>query len=116
MNPKSAKWAGAEAETLARKQFSGLSAETKRRRVAKANAIAQAIWNRWRVGIYRYRLKHVRWYVTCALSAYTQNTRYQYWLSLRSLLVIVGKESWLNSLQGPWTRPCEATGSRYKAR
>ena len=67
--------------------------------------IAAVIWKRWGRGIYRWRLKDVRWFLTCALAGHKRSSKYQYWLVLRSLLEIVGKDRWLSSLKGDWCRP-----------
>jgi len=105
VNPSSAKGAGREAALLARKQFKHIANATLRRRVARAHMIAAVIWKRWGCGIYRWRLKHVRWFLTCALADQEQSTKYQYWLVLRSLLFIISKERWLPSLKGDWCQP-----------
>ena len=52
MNPSSAMSAGRQASLLAKKQFVGIGSHTARRRIARADAIAQTIWKRWGVGIY----------------------------------------------------------------
>lgn len=105
MNPASAQGAGREAALLARKQFKHIAKSTLRRRVARAEMIAATIWKRFGCGIYRWKLKNVRWFLTHATRELSSNTRYQYWISLRELLAIIGKERWLNSLRGPWCWP-----------
>lgn len=112
MNPASAKGAGREAALLARKQFKHIASATLRRRIARADVIAATIWKRWGCGIYRWKLKNVRWFLTYALTGQRPATQYQYWLVLRSLLVIVGKERWLNSLKGDWCNPAGGPAKR----
>ena len=56
--------AGLQAFDLLRRRFRGASAATKRRRIRAAALVATAIWNRWQVGIRRWRQKHVRWYLS----------------------------------------------------
>lgn len=112
MNPASARAAGREVELLARKQFKGTAKATFRRRIPRAGAIAQLIWIRWNVGIYRWQLKHVRWLLMHGLATQSLETRYQYWLCVRSLLQIVGKERWLPSLRGSWCWPTEQDRDR----
>ena len=109
VNPASAKGAGRESALLARKQFKHIANATLRRRVARAHMIAAVIWKRWGRGIYRWRLKDVRWFLTCALAGHKRSSKYQYWLVLRSLLVIVGKDRWLRSLKGDWCSPSFST-------
>ena len=105
MNPPSAQQAGREAALLASKQFKGIASETKRRRVARARRIAETIWKRWSVGMRRWRLKHMHWYLTHAMRDTSPNTRYQYWVVLRAMLVILRKERWISSLRGTWCWP-----------
>jgi len=105
MNPASARGAGREAALLARKQFKHIAKATLRRRVARADMIAATIWKRWGCGIYRWKLKNVRWFLTCAMADQKPATQYQYWLVVRSLLGITGKKRWLNSLRGDWCHP-----------
>lgn len=105
MNPPSAAAAGREAALLARKQFKRIAKATLRRRVATADSIAETIWKRWGCGVYRWRLKHVRWFLSSAIADQKPTTRYQYWLVLRSLLIVLGKERWLGSLKGGWCHP-----------
>ena len=63
MNPSTAVSAGRQASFLGKKQFSGIANATARRRIARADSIGQTIWKRWSVGIYDWKLKHVRWYL-----------------------------------------------------
>lgn len=105
MNPASAEGAGREAALLSRKQFKHIASATLRRRVARAHMIGSSIWKRWSVGVYSWKLKHCRWFMTYATRDLSSNTRYQYWIALRGLLTIIGKERWLNSLRGPWCWP-----------
>ena len=105
MNPASARGAGREAALLARKQFKHIAHATLRRRVARADTIAVIIWKRWGCGIYRWRLKNVRWFLTHALADHKPSSKYQYWLVLRSLLLVLGRERWLSSLSGDWCYP-----------
>ena len=105
MNPSSASAAGREAALLAKKQFKRLAHATARPRIARADAIAQVIWKRWGIGIYRWRLKHVRWFLEIGLEEFSPASQYQYWLCLRSLLRITGRDRWYASLQGSWCKP-----------
>ena len=97
--------AGRQASDLLRRRFRGASAETKRRRIRAAALVAKAIWNRWQVGIRRWRQKHVRWYLSCALLDASTHTAYQHYLAVSDLIRALGKEHWLPHLDGPWVRP-----------
>ena len=105
MNPSSMKAAGREARLLARKQFTRLANDTARRRISYVGLVAQKIWARWSVGVYRWKVKHVRWFLEHCVRENSPASRYQYWLSIRAMLKILGKEHWLALLQGDWVRP-----------
>ena len=105
MNPSSGDMAGRQAYDLLRRRFRGASAATKRRRLRAAALVAKAIWNRWQVGIRRWRQKHVRWYLSHALRDASPHTAYQHYLAVRDLIRALGKDHWIPYLAGPWIRP-----------
>ena len=105
MNPSNHRQAGRQAAMLVRFQLNGVSNATKRRRIARAEAIAIAIWKRWQLGPRRWRRKHVVWLFTHHLKDRTPNTQYQYWLSVRFLVGALGRGHWVPTLQGPWSSP-----------
>ena len=111
MNPSSADMAGRQAYDLLRRRFRGASASTKRRRLRAAALVARMIWNRWHVGIRRWRQKHVRWYLSHALRDASPHTAYQHYLAVRDLISALGKEHWLLHIDGSWVRPTGESGN-----
>lgn len=105
MNPSNQKCAGRQAANMIWNRVTGVSYETKRRRAERAALLAQMIWQRWQVGIYRWQLKHVRWVMIHGIEDYSRHTKYQYWLCLRDLLAFLRQSNWLVALVGPWQRP-----------
>jgi len=77
----------------------------------RAGHIAEAIWLRWHVGPYQWRLKHVRWYLAEKTGHYATGTRYRYWLTARLMILSLGHAGdWINRLNGPWVRPSGKPG------
>ena len=105
MRPANGRIAAAQAARLARTRLSGVSYATKKRRVRRAAIVAQLIWRRWHIGIWQWRLKHLRWLFEHCLRCHTRSTVYQYWLTVRDLLPELSREHWERRLKGPWTRP-----------
>ena len=110
MNPATQEAAGLQASELLRRHFRGASLATRRRRYQTAAVIAGRIWCRWHTGVWRWRQKHVRWYIAHRLRHATGHTRYQHWLVLSELVRILGKQHWLEHLDGPWIRPTGEAG------
>ena len=85
--------------------MSGVSYATKKRRIRRAAIMAEAVWYRWQVGIWQWRLKHVRWLLEHHHKELTANASYQYWLVIRDLVSLLDQQHWIPLLKGPWTRP-----------
>lgn len=62
-----------------------------KRRGEMAGRIAEAIWKRWKVGIWQWRLKHLQWYLDMYLEAAAPSTRYKYWNAVRAVLLALGR-------------------------
>lgn len=105
MNPATNKDAGRQARDLLKRHYRGAAIATRRRRYAVAAIIADEIWKRWHVGVYRLRQKHVVWYLTECLSDRGSHCRYQHYLVVKMMVRILGHESWLEHLDGCWSRP-----------
>lgn len=72
----------------------------------RVSQIARTIWERWRVGPWQWRCKHVRWYLEHCGDKYSDWTRYRHWLTVTRIIAVTGKlEQWRPVLCGPWTRP-----------
>ena len=104
MNPRNHWMAGRQAAELLERRLRHLSAETRRRHIRRADQIAQTIWKRWHVGVYRWQLKHVRWVLSEREAAGSRHTYYQYVLTARLLADALGKGSWDHVLLGSWCR------------
>lgn len=105
-NPANQRSAAREARALLARRLPGSRRGTVGNHLARAERIADAIWRRFQVGPYRWRLKHVRWYLETQVEAHTSGTRYRHWLTRRALVLSLGHgEDWLRRLDGPWVRP-----------
>ena len=109
MKPANNRIAAAEAMKLARNRMSGISYATKKRRVRRAAIIADAIWCRYQVGVYQWKLKHVRWLLEHHVKEMSVNAKYQYWLVVRNLVLFLNQPHWIPLLKGRWTRPDNGT-------
>ncbi len=105
MNPSSNKAAAWQARELFQRHYRGASHATKKRRHAIAAAIADSIWRKWHVGIYRWRQKHLKWYLSVRLRDCSRHSQYQHYLVARKMIRILGHDSWLDRLDGNWSRP-----------
>ena len=68
------------------------NAATRRQSARRAEAVAEAIWREFNVGIYRWRTRHLRWYASTKLVQLAPGTRYQYLLAIRRVLGALGKD------------------------
>lgn len=109
MNPGTEKAAGYQAGQIIRTRLRHVSHKTRLRRIERAEIIAKSIWCRWNVGIYRWQLKHARWFLTHGMSNRLENTQYQYWLTMRALVRLTGRDRWTRSLRGSWVSPVSQT-------
>lgn len=106
--PASARQAARQAHALLVRRLPGARRTTVQAHLVRAEAIAARIYRRWQVGPYQWRVKHLRWYLEHRLEGFEQGVRYRYWLTLRVLVIALGREAdWLPRLRGPWTRPSE---------
>lgn len=109
-NPANQRAAARQARDLLARRLPGSRRGTVPAHLARAEHIADVIWRRWQVGPHRWRLKHVRWYLTEMPRSCAHSTRYRHWLTLRALILSLGHgNDWLGRLDGPWVRP---TGRR----
>ena len=68
-----------------------LSGESKRRLIRRAEIMADHIWRRFHVGIWRWQLKHVIWFFEVVLKGRSHSNRYQYWLTAERILTATEK-------------------------
>ena len=68
--------------------------------------MSDLLWAKFQVGAYRYRLKHLRWYLEEGTKLLLPATRYRHWLTAKNILEALDKEAvWTPQLQGSWTAP-----------
>lgn len=76
-----------------------LSGESKRRLIRRAEIMADHIWRRYHVGIWRWQVKHVIWFFEVVLKGRSRSNRYQYWLTAERILSATNKISVIERLQ-----------------
>ena len=62
-----------------------LSSAAKHRHLRRAETVTEVIYQRWKVGIWRWKEKHVLWYTNVYIADFSQATRYQYGLTVRRI-------------------------------
>jgi hypothetical protein len=89
MNPANVKQAGRQVRQLLKKRLTGISHDTKRRYIRRAEIIAERIWGRWQVGPFRWRSKHIEWFQSTQLTEYKPRTKYAFNLVLQKTVRIL---------------------------
>ena len=86
----------------------------RRDHLKRARRIARVIWERWdEVRVWRWREKHARWHLDVATRDLAAGTRYQQWLTMKTIVAALGKlQDWEPKLRGPWLRPTGVPGPR----
>jgi len=109
--PPNQRAAARQARSLLANRLPGSRRGTVRQHLARAQRLAQIIWQRWQVGPYQWRLKHLRWYLQERTDDYTTGTRYRHWLTVRLLILALDHDGWIERLDGPWVRPTGVRGA-----
>lgn len=78
--------------------------KSKIRHISQAKIIAKIIWCRWHVTPVKWRLKHLKWFLSCAINHRDQSTQYSYYLTIKKIIAIK-KLDWLPHLSGVWIKP-----------
>lgn len=66
----------------------------------RAKRIAGTIWNRFQVGPYQYKLKHLKWYMDTQIQHLKPATQYRYGLTINSIVLALNKgPHWTNQLK-----------------
>lgn len=94
MNPPNHRVAGRQAADLLERRLRRLATATRRRHIQRAEQIAQVIWKHWQVGIYRWRLKHVKWYLTDIQRSLGSSSQYQHYLTMVKVCAVLGHDHW----------------------
>ncbi|MEA3411685.1 MAG: hypothetical protein U9R74_09110 [Pseudomonadota bacterium] len=77
-----------------------------RAHVERAGIVAEEIWRRYRVDHADWQVKHLRWFLEHKTRALSPRTRYNYWLTIRITVAVLGRlDDWVPLLRGPWLRP-----------
>lgn len=87
--PGSHEQAHMQAYSLLAKSLPG-TAKNRVLRAELAGQVAETIWKRWQVGIWQWRLKHLQWYLDFHLCDAAPSTRYNHWLSVKTVLLTLG--------------------------
>ena len=85
-NPQSDDAAANEARHFYLQRVRKLGHATKKRRARHVAYAARVIWHRFDVGVHRWQLKHVRWFLSVHGVELANNTRYQQWCALRDFI------------------------------
>lgn len=105
MNPATQHQAAAQAMALLAYSQPGAAATVKAH-LKRAATIGAVIWRRFNTGPYRWRAKHLRWYLDRHCHDLSPSTRYDQWRTIRSLVTALNRGAdWLPLLRGPWVRP-----------
>ena len=109
--PASTAEAAGKTVRLLMRRLPGPRATTVHGHLTRARLIGAALYQRWQVGPYQWRLKHLRHYLEHRTARFEPTTRYRHWLTVRLLVLALGREDWLPRLRGPWERPAAHDGS-----
>ena len=113
MNPPNHRVAGRQAADLLERRLRRLARATRKRHIQRAEQIAQVIWKRWQVGVYRWRLQHVKWYLTYIQRVLRPNVQYQHYLTITKLCKALSRTGWIALLFESRPKPvCTANISR----
>ncbi len=105
----SASQASCAVQGMLKRSLSG-SPTSAQEHLGRAQLIAERIWQRWHVGPWQWRLKHVRWFLERRTGHLRPGTRYKYWLTMVKVLEARKKaDAWRGALAGPWTSAKVAT-------
>jgi hypothetical protein len=103
MKPRNAQHAADQARRLLKPALTRIGPVATREHNARASTMACAIFERWHVGPYSWKAKHLRWFLTYVGGIQAPSTRYRFWLTVRRLLVALDRErDWAPHLRGSW--------------
>lgn len=104
MRPANPQQAIRHMEHLLTRKLTGKRSTRVKEHLTRAKRIADVLYRQFQVGPYQYQLKHLRWYLEAHIQGIKSATRYRHWLTVRNIIVALGKEAdWLPCLQGGWT-------------
>lgn len=92
MRPSSQQQAELQMDCLMKRRINGSRAKVAEHR-KRARQIAAILWAQYQVGPYQYQQKHIQWYLSCYLIAYSPATAYRHWLTIKQLITALGKET-----------------------
>ena len=85
-------------EYLLKRRVKGNRQTCVKEHMDRAKRIAIAIWRRFQVGPYQYKHKHLRWYMEVCIRDLAPSTRYRHWLTTKSIVYALGKNTGLSVL------------------
>jgi len=99
MRPANQQQAKQHMEHLLNRKLKGNRSTRVKEHTHRAKKIAAAIWTRFRVGPYQYQLKHLKWYLDTQTQHLKPATQYRHWLTVKNVIIALGKESdWMSRL------------------
>ena len=99
MRPANHKQAEQHMEHLLNRKLKGNRGTRVKEHTHRAKKIAALIWKRFQVGPYQYQLKHLKWYLDTQIRHLKPATQYRHWLTVKNIIVALGKESdWMSRL------------------
>ena len=73
---------------------------SRHRMIKRAETIAEVIWRKYHVGIYRWKSNHVGWYFETQLGDMMPRSRYDHELACRRILVALKKPGIIHTCFG----------------
>ena len=99
MCPANQQQAERHMEHLLNRKLKGNRSTRVKEHTQRAKKIAASIWKRFQVGPYQYQLKHLKWYLDTKIRHLKPDTQYRHWLTVKNIIVALGKESdWMHGL------------------
>lgn len=98
MRPANQQQAVRHMEYLLKRRIKGSRKTCVKERIDRAKRIAIAIWGRFQVGPYQYKLKHLRWYMDVCIIDLAPSTRYRHWLAIKDIVYALDKKTALSVL------------------
>ena len=98
MRPANQQQAIRHMEHLLNRKIKGNRQTRVKEHLNRARCIATAIWARFQVGPYQYKLKHLRWYMEVCTRNLAPNTCYRYWLTIKKIVHALDKNAGWNIL------------------
>jgi hypothetical protein len=93
VNPANAGQARRQVHRLLHRGLNGISHKTKSEYRMRAQVVASQIWNRWQVGPYNWKEKHLHWFKETHSSKLSPTTAYRYELAMEAISNLVRRHA-----------------------